>query len=287
MVQERNERDYSLIRIKDLKVFAHHGVLEEETVNGQDFYVCVDAYQNISPAATLDELVLTTDYSDLCRHINTFLTENTFKLLETAVEELCKSLLLKYSLIESVVVEIKKPQAPIGLPVEYASVVRKMCRHRALLSLGSNMEDREKHLKKAIEELDAEPATGVVRISSIMETLPYGYKEQDKFMNCAVEVTTLLSPRELLIFTQGIEQKHGRERKIHWGPRTLDIDIVFYDDLVYGDDVLQIPHIDMQNRYFVLKPLSEIEPGYRHPLLDKTVIQLLFELEEKISDADK
>ena len=92
MVQERNERDYSLIRIKDLKVFAHHGVLEEETVNGQDFYVCVDAYQNISPAATLDELVLTTDYSDLCRHINTFLTENTFKLLETAVEELCKSL---------------------------------------------------------------------------------------------------------------------------------------------------------------------------------------------------
>ena len=107
MVQERNERDYSLIRIKDLKVFAHHGVLEEETVNGQDFYVCVDAYQNISPAATLDELVLTTDYSDLCRHINTFLTENTFKLLETAVEELFKSLLLKYSLIESVVVEIK------------------------------------------------------------------------------------------------------------------------------------------------------------------------------------
>lgn len=287
MVQGRNDKDYSLIRIKDLKVFAHHGVFEEETVNGQDFYVCVDAYQNTLPAATLDDLVLTTDYGDMCHHISAFLTENTFKLLETAAEELCKSLLMKYTLLDSVEVEIKKPQAPIGLPLEYASVVRKMSRHRALLSLGSNMGDREKHLKEAIEELDAEAATSVVKLSAMMETNPYGYKEQDKFMNCAVEVSTLLPPKELLIFTQGIEQKHGRERKIHWGPRTLDIDIVFYDDIVYGDEVLQIPHIDMHNRYFVLKPLSEIEPAYRHPLFNKTVMQLLFELEEKISDSEK
>jgi len=287
MVQGRNDKDYSLIRIKDLKVFAHHGVFEEETVNGQDFYVCVDAYQNTLPAATLDDLVLTTDYGDMCHHISAFLTENTFKLLETAAEELCKSLLMKYTLLDSVEVEIKKPQAPIGLPLEYASVVRKMSRHRALLSLGSNMGDREKHLKEAIEELDAEAATSVVKLSAMMETNPYGYKEQDKFMNCAVEVSTLLPPKELLIFTQGIEQKHGRERKIHWGPRTLDIDIVFYDDIVYEDEVLQIPHIDMHNRYFVLKPLSEIEPSYRHPLFNKTVMQLLFELEEKISDSEK
>ena len=99
-----------------------------------------------------------------------------------------------------------------------------------------------------------------------------------------MEVSTLLSPKDLLTFTQGIEQRHGRERKIHWGPRTLDIDIVFYDDLTYGDSDLQIPHIDMQNRYFVLKPLSEIDPGYRHPVLNRTVMQLLMDLEEKISE---
>ena len=275
------DKDYSVIRIRDLKIFARHGVYPEETEKGQDFLVCVDAYEDISSAAVLDELVLTTDYSQMCTHISDFLTDNTFKLLETAVEELCKDILLKYPLIESVVIEIKKPNAPIPFPFDYVSVTKKMTRHRALLSLGSNMDDREDHLRKALEELDAENSTNVIRVSSISETLPYGYEEQPNFLNCAVEVSTLLSPKDLLVFTQGIEQSHGRVREKKWGPRTLDIDIVFYDDLVYGDGSLQIPHIDMQNRYFVLKPLSEIAPGYRHPLFNRTVMQLLMELEEK------
>ena len=201
MAQERNERDYSLIRIRDLEVFAHHGVLADETEKGQHFYICVDAYQNTSSAATFDELLLTTDYSEVCKFIDRFLTENTFKLLETAAEELAKNLLMTYSLMDSVEVEIKKPEAPIELPFGYVSVVRKMSRHKVLLSLGSNMEDKEKHLKDALEELDAEPATNVIKVSSIMETKPYGYKEQDNFMNCAVEVSTLLAPKDLLIFT--------------------------------------------------------------------------------------
>ena len=87
MAQEINDRDYSLIRIRDLKIFGHHGVLPEETEKGQNFYVCVDAYQDIKAAASMDELMLTTNYADMCDHIVSFLTENTFKLIETAADE--------------------------------------------------------------------------------------------------------------------------------------------------------------------------------------------------------
>ena len=281
MAQEISEKDYSLIRIKDLKVFGHHGVYQEETDFGQNFYVCVDAYQSIAAAASMDELMLTTNYADMCDYIVKFLTENTFKLIETAAEELSKSLLLKYSLIYSVVVEIKKPEAPIGHPLDYVSVVRKMSRHKVVLSLGSNMEDREKHIRDAISEIDEDPTTNVIKVSGMLETEPYGYTDQGKFINCAVTVSTLLDPSDLLVFLQGIETKHNRTREIHWGPRTLDIDIIFYDDLVYGDSSLQIPHIDMQNRLFVLEPVCEIEPGYRHPVFNRTVLQLLNELKEK------
>lgn len=281
MAQEISERDYSLIRIKDLKVFGHHGVFQEETDFGQNFFVCVDAYQNIVPAASMDELMLTTNYADMCDHIVKFLTENTYKLIETAAEELSKSILLKYSLINSVVVEIKKPEAPIGHPFDYVSVVRKLSRHKAVLSLGSNMEDREKHIRDAIAELEDDPSTNVIKASGMFETEPYGYTDQAKFINCAVSVSTLLEPSDLLVYLQGIEAKHQRVREVHWGPRTLDIDIVFYDDLVYGDSALQIPHVDMQNRCFVLEPVCEIEPGYVHPVYNKTVLQLLNELREK------
>ncbi len=281
MAQEINDRDYSLIRIRDLKIFGHHGVLPEETEKGQNFYVCVDAYQDIKAAASMDELMLTTNYADMCDHIVAFLTENTFKLIETAAEELSKSILLKYSLLSSVVVEIKKPEAPIAHEFDYVSVVRRMSRHKAVLSLGSNMEDREKHIREAIAELDEDPATNVIKVSGMLETEPYGYTDQAKFINCAVTVSTILEPKDLLVFAQGIEAKHNRVREIHWGPRTLDIDIIFYDDLVYGDSSLQIPHIDMQNRFFVLEPVCEIEPGYRHPVFNRTVLQLLNELREK------
>ncbi len=281
MAQEISDRDYSLIRIRDLKVFGHHGVYQEETEFGQNFYVCVDAYQNIAPAASMDELMLTTNYADMCDHIVNFLTENTFKLIETAAEELSKSLLLKYTLLNSVVVEIKKPEAPIGHPFDYVSVVRKMSRHKVVLSLGSNMEDRKKHIRDAIAELDEEPSTNVIKVSGMIETEPYGYTDQGKFINCAVTVSTILDPADLLVFVQGIEAKHQRVREIHWGPRTLDIDIIFYDDLVYGDSTLQIPHTDMQNRFFVLEPVCEIEPGYVHPVFNRTVLQLLNELREK------
>lgn len=152
--------------------------------------------------------------------------------------------------------------------------------HEVYLSVGSNMGDREAYIRQALELLQSKPHTKVCKASALIETKAYGGVEQGDFLNGAILVKTLLSPRGLLETLHEIEQAAGRERTIRWGPRTLDLDILFYDELVYEDaghrhDGLVIPHVDLQNRYFVLKPLSEIAPNYRHPLTGQTVTQML------------
>ena len=116
------------------------------------------------------------------------------------------------------------------------------------------------------------------RVSSFLCTAPYGGVEQDDFLNGCMQIRTLLTPRELLDVLQGIEREAGRERKVHWGPRTLDLDIIFYDREVVDEEDLQIPHIEMQKRDFVLLPLREIAPHLRHPVTGKTVSEMAEEL---------
>ena len=99
-------------------------------------------------------------------------------------------------------------------------------------------------------------------------------------MNGCAGIETLLSPEELLALLHEIEARAGRTREVHWGPRTLDLDIIFYDKLVYESEDLILPHVDMANRRFVLQPLSELCPNYRHPILQKTVTQMLEALPE-------
>ena len=111
--------------------------------------------------------------------------------------------------------------------------------------------------------------------------MPYGGVEQDNFVNGMFEIRTLLTPEELLRELHKIETSEGRERKIHWGPRTLDLDILFYDKELIETEDLIIPHVDLENRYFVLKPLAEIAPNFRHPILKKTVTQMLEAVKEE------
>ncbi|MDE6907448.1 MAG: 2-amino-4-hydroxy-6-hydroxymethyldihydropteridine diphosphokinase, partial [Lachnospiraceae bacterium] len=105
-----------------------------------------------------------------------------------------------------------------------------------------------------------------------------GVTEQDEFLNGALKLRTLLTPEELLELLHEIEAKAERVRTLRWGPRTLDLDILFYDNLVLDTEELHIPHIDMQNRDFVLKPMAQIAPYMRHPVLNKTIKQLEGEL---------
>lgn len=263
------------IRIDDLEVYAYHGVFPEENEKGQPFFVNAVLYTDTRAAGLADELTLSTHYGEVCHFITKWMQEHTCKLIETVAENVAREILLHYPLVQAVDLEIRKPEAPIGLPFASVSVRIQRGWHKAYLSVGSNLGDREGYIAQAIAALEQEEAVRVEKVSSLLNTKPYGGVEQQDFLNAAIAVSTLLLPEELLKLLHKIEYAADRKREIHWGPRTLDLDIVFYDKLVYESEDLIIPHVDMENRYFVLKPLSELIPNFRHPVLGKTVTQLL------------
>src|SRR3990170_582513 len=131
---------------------------------------------------------------------------------------------------------------------------------KAYIGLGSNVGRREDHLEKALELLAAAKDVKVTKTSSIYETEPVGYVDQPDFLNAAVEIETALSPRELLAVTKAIEEREGRRRDIRWGPRTVDLDILLYDQQVSTEPDLRLPHPEVTRRAFVLVPLAEIAP---------------------------
>lgn len=153
--------------------------------------------------------------------------------------------------------------------------------HTAYIALGSNLGDKKKNLESAIEFMNQDAKTKVLKHSAFIETEPMGEVVQDDFLNGAAKIQTLRSPEELLELVAEIESKLKRVRMVHWGPRTIDLDIIFYDDLILTTDNLTIPHIGMAERDFVLDPMCEIAPDKIHPKLLKTVQQLREALQSK------
>ena len=269
------------IRIRNLEVFGHHGVYREENKLGQKFIVCADLYMDTRTAGLSDDIEQSVNYGEVCKLIDKHMREKTFYLIEAAAEDLAKAILLKFDRIERVELEVKKPWAPIGLPIEEVSVKIDRKWHDAYIGLGSNMGDKWDNINEALKKMSLDDDIKVMEVSTLIETRPYGYEEQDDFLNGAVHITTLYSPSELLKCLSEFENLAGRKREIHWGPRTLDLDILFYDDIILDTRELTIPHFDMINRDFVLKPLNEIAPWLRHPVLNKTVAQLYDEFKNR------
>lgn len=143
------------------------------------------------------------------------------------------------------------------------------------ISLGSNLGDRVDYLNKALNILNTHREIEQLHVSSYYETEPAGYLEQGKFINAAASLKTTLNPLDLLIVLQSAEASLDRVRTIRWGPRTVDLDILFYDNLVLEDHDLIIPHPRLTERVFVLVPLAEIAPNLVHPLTGMTVIEHL------------
>ena len=266
------------IFIQNITFYAHHGVYEYETREGQRFIVSARLFTDLDAAGKSDNLEDTVHYGQVSEFLVSFLTEHTYKLLEMAVEKTMEAVMLAFPALKGIELTLQKPDAPIELEFETVGVTRQMWRHVAYVGLGSNMGERERFIREALEDIDAHPLCKVKQVSDLIETKPYGDVPQEDFINGVARVETLLNPFAFLAFLQKLEQKAGRERIVHWGPRTLDLDLLLFDDEIMGTKELILPHPDMENREFVLRPLAQIAGYVRHPVSHKTISSLLEEL---------
>ena len=150
-----------------------------------------------------------------------------------------------------------------------------MMQGNVFLGLGSNLGEREAYLDDAIARLNRNQNINVLNRSSMMETEPLGEVSQPLFLNMVVEIETKYDPLKLLDVCLAIELANGRVRGQRWGPRTLDIDILFYGSEIINKPSLQIPHPEVARRYFVLAPMAEIAPKFEHPVLKEPVLAML------------
>lgn len=144
--------------------------------------------------------------------------------------------------------------------------------HKIFLGLGSNVGDKKSNIKKAIKFLE-EKVDNII-VAPIYETKPWGYKNQDNFFNTALRGETSLLPFQLLNFIKEVEKKVGRKKRFRYGPREIDIDILFYDNLFLKNKRIEIPHPQLHKRDFVLKPLLDLETDFIHPVFKKTIQEL-------------
>ena len=269
------------IHIKDLEIYAYHGVFQQEKDMGQKFLLSLELSMDLKPAGKTDDLNMSVSYAEVCHRVEEEFKKHKFDLIEKVAEHIAEFILLEFNLIQGVKLFLKKPWAPIGMPIDYAGVEIERYWHKAYIGVGTNMGDKEKNINDSIEFINMSKVNKVIKKSELYKTKPVGYLEQDDFMNCALEIRTLLTPMELVEYLLDLEKNLKRERLVKWGPRTIDLDVLLYDDIISSKEEIVIPHPRMHERMFVLKPLADIAPYVMHPILNKRIYELKDELEKK------
>ncbi len=262
------------IIIKDLKLYGYHGVNPEEKTNGQDFLFNVKL--SLSEQAVRagdyykDDLAETVNYSEIISIIKEINSSSKYDLLEALSGKMADEILSYSPLIDRVSIKVEKVNPPVKEDIGSVGVkcsIEKKSITRVLqfyLSIGSNMGDREKNIRDAVRMLGEKKPVNILRVSSIYKTEPMYLKEQQDFYNIVLEgsVSDGFGPFEMLGFLKSIEYYLGRKGAgIRFGPRVIDLDLLYYGELEIVSDILVLPHPRLKERNFVLVPLAEISPG--------------------------
>ncbi|MCB9381616.1 MAG: 2-amino-4-hydroxy-6-hydroxymethyldihydropteridine diphosphokinase [Acidimicrobiaceae bacterium] len=255
------------ILIDDLRVLTVIGALPHEREIAQPIRIDLALGVDLHEAGRSDELADTVHYGLVCERVAELCRESKDILLERLAAKVADTV-LEFDLVEEVDVTLTKLRPPIPEEVQSTAVhlvrTRKeaaappLVAHRAVVALGSNLGDREGYLRFAVRELG-----NVTAMSQIFETEPIGGPGgQGAFLNMVVEVETALDPFAFLRRCQRIEANALRQRLVRWGPRTLDVDLLFYDDMRIESEALMLPHPRIFERRFVLAPLAEVAPEF-------------------------
>ncbi len=256
-----------LIEVDGVQGWGRHGVLAAEKEMGQCFSVDAVLQVELTPAGRSDRLDRTVNYAQATALIQERITGEAFDLIETLAENIAQDLLALSPLIRAVEVTVHKPSAPVGIPVRDVRVWirRRAPQVQAVLALGTNLGEREARLQRALHLLESAEGISLEWTSPVIETDPVGGPEQGAFLNAVVGVRTNRGPFGLLELAQALERDARRERRVRWGPRTLDVDVICYGDLRSEDEDLTLPHPRAAERAFVLAPWAEVQPEAELP----------------------
>ena len=247
------------VSVSNLCLHGFHGVYPEERRLGQKFFVDIDCRLDVTACTQDDNYSKAVCYSTLCDLAVEISAAGPYTLIETLGARIAEAVLTRFEPVDEVRVRVRKPSAPIAAALDHVEIeIMRRRQRRVAFSLGSNIGDKQNNLRTALAWMETLEGTVVDRISHFYKTAPWGETEQDWFLNACVTGWTTAAPLKLLQDLKRIELTLGRVPNRRWGPRVIDIDILYIDTLEMQTPLLTLPHPDMFNRAFVLIPLAEI-----------------------------
>lgn len=247
------------VSVSNLCLHGFHGLFPEERKLGQKFFVDIDCLLELATCAAGDDYRETVCYGTLCDLAAEVSGQGPYNMIETLGGRIAAVILERFDPVREVRVRVRKPSAPLAVALDHVEIeIVRRRRRRVAFSLGSNMGDKPVNLRTALAWMNTLEGTGIERVSRLYKTAPWGEMDQDWYLNACALGWTTADPVALLQALKRIELMLGRTAGRHWGPRAIDIDILFIDDLEMKTPLLTLPHREMFNRAFVLIPLAEI-----------------------------